>query len=131
MSLEKYSVLKYTHIPHPCGPDNFSDSHKALFTSFFNFFRRNSTLDIYNVITIVHVLFIQLFAEKELGIFSPDNEHLFKINFDTVKKLMSLQSRSCGPILNFYGSNVIYVALIGFVFVNESRQSFIITRNLV
>lgn len=83
VSLEKYSVLKYTHIPHPCGRDNFSDSHKALFTSFFNFFRRNSTLDIYNVITIVRLLFIQIFAEKELGIFSPDHENLSKINFDT------------------------------------------------
>lgn len=92
VSPEKYSVLKYTHIPHPCGlTTSLIEHHKSqgFVTSFFNLFRRNSTSDIYNVLIIVSLLFIQLFGEKELGIFSPDHENLSKINFDTVKRFMS------------------------------------------
>lgn len=134
VSPEKYSVQS-THTFHIHVGDTTSliDHHKSqgFVTSLFNFFRSNSTLDIYNVTTIIPLLFIQLFGEKKLGIFSPDHEHLSKINFDTVKRFMSRKFGGCYPMLNFYGSNVIYVAIIGLDFVNQSRQSFIIVRNLV
>lgn len=68
---EKYSVLFHINLGVTT-PLIGHHRSQGFVTSFFNFFRRNSTLDIYNVIKIAGLLFIHIFGEKELGIFSPD-----------------------------------------------------------